>query len=47
MCVSFGNYAADGAEAMKLDEYWHSKASWYGPSGIVTGGRIEGFRNWH
>ena len=47
MCISLGNYAEGGVEAMELDKYWHPKASWYGPSGIGTGRGIKGFRNWH
>lgn len=47
MCDSLGNYATGGVEAMRLDKYWHPKASWYGPSGIGTGRGIKGFRNWH
>jgi predicted ester cyclase len=34
-------------EAMRLPDFWHSKCSWYGPSGIGTARGIEGFRNHH
>lgn len=47
MCDALSNYATGGVEAMALEKYWHSKASWYGPSGIGTGRGIAGFRNWH
>ena len=47
MCISLGNYATGGDEAMELVKYWHPKASWYGPSGIGTGRGIKGFRHWH
>lgn len=36
-----------GAEAMRLDHYWHPKMIWYGPAGIGSMRRISGFRNWH
>ena len=36
-----------GVEAMRLDDYWHPKMSWYGPAGIGTCRQISGFRNWH
>ena len=32
---------------MALVKYWHPKMNWYGPSGIGTNRRIQGFRNWH
>ena len=32
---------------MALDQYWHPKMNWYGPSGIGTNRHIQGFRNWH
>jgi len=47
MCVALGNYAEGGAEAMRLTDYWHPHCSWYGPSGIGTARRLQGFRNWH
>ena len=36
-----------GPEVMEMEAFWHSRTSWYGPSGIGTGRGIEGFRNWH
>jgi predicted ester cyclase len=36
-----------GPEVMKLEHYWHPKMNWFGPSGIGSMRRIEGFRNWH
>lgn len=47
MLAKLGEYASGGVEAMQLDRYWHSRFSWYGPSGIGTCRGIEGFRNWH
>jgi len=47
MCGALGDYATGGVEAMRLEQYWHPRSSWYGPSGIGTGRGIEGFRNWH
>lgn len=47
MCDSLGNFATKGVAGMELEKYWHSKCSWYGPSGIGTGRGIQGFRNWH
>lgn len=47
MCDSLGEYATGGIEAMRLDDYWHPKCSWYGPSGIGTARTMTGFRNWH
>lgn len=47
MCSALGNYASGGVEAMQLNNYWHPKCSWYGPSGIGTGRSITGFRDWH
>lgn len=47
MLKSLGNYADGGAKAMRLDDYWHPRCSWYGPSGIGTGRGLRGFRNWH
>jgi len=34
-------------KVMRLDTYWHTHCSWYGPAGIGTGRGISGFRNWH
>lgn len=47
MCDALGNYATGGVEAMRLNNYWHPKCSWYGPSGIGTARTMTGFRNWH
>lgn len=37
----------EGPEAMHLEQFWHPKMTWYGPSGIGSNRRISGFRNWH
>jgi predicted ester cyclase len=47
MCDALGNYATGGVEAMRLNDYWHPRCSWYGPSGIGTARTVTGFRNWH
>lgn len=47
MCVALGNYATGGVEAMRLNDYWHPRCSWYGPSGIGTARTVQGFRDWH
>ena len=47
MLAALGNFAEHGVEAMCLEEYWHPRCSWYGPSGIGTCRGIWGFRNWH
>lgn len=47
MLAGLGNFAEGGADAMRLEDYWHPRFSWYGPSGIGTGRGIAGFRNWH
>lgn len=47
MVGGLGKYASGGHEAMELDRYWHPKMSWYGPAGIGSNRRIEGFRSWH
>lgn len=47
MCNALGNYASCGVEAMQLNDYWHPRCSWYGPSGIGTARTIINFRNWH
>jgi predicted ester cyclase len=36
-----------GSDIMKMDQFWHPKMCWYGPSGIGSMRRIVGFRNWH
>ncbi|MGY3569838.1 ester cyclase [Vibrio paucivorans] len=47
MLNGLSKHAEGGVEAMNLEQYWHPKSSWYGPSGIGTGRGIAGFRNWH
>ncbi len=47
MIEGLGEYASGGHDAMQLERYWHPKMSWYGPAGIGSNRRIEGFRNWH
>lgn len=47
MCDSLGKFASGGVEAMALEDYWHDKCSWYGPSGIGSARTLKGFRNWH
>ena len=47
MLAALGNFAEHGVEAMRLDQYWHPRCSWYGPSGIGTCRGIKGFRHWH
>ena len=47
MVDSLGKYADGGHEAMRLERFWHPKMNWYGPAGIGSSRRIEGFRNWH
>lgn len=47
MLAGLGEFANGGVSAMRLQDYWHPRFSWYGPSGIGTGRGIEGFRNWH
>lgn len=36
-----------GLEVMNLEKYWHPKMIWYGPAGIGSMRRRQGFRNWH
>ena len=47
MLQKLSRFADGGVKAMALDQYWHPKMNWYGPSGIGTNRRIQGFRNWH
>ena len=47
MLQRLSRFADGGVKAMALDKYWHPKMNWYGPSGIGTNRRIQGFRNWH
>jgi predicted ester cyclase len=32
---------------MRLENYWHPRANWYGPAGIGTARGTAGLRNWH
>ena len=47
MLAGLSRYATGGVAAMRLEQYWHPRMSWYGPSGIGTGRGIAGFRHWH
>lgn len=47
MLGALGEFASGGVEAMRLQDSWHPRCNWYGPSGIGTGRGISGFRNWH
>ena len=47
MCAGLANFATGGVDAMGLEDYWHPRCNWYGPSGIGTGRGLSGFRNWH
>ena len=47
MLAALGEFAAGGVAAMRLDDYWHPRCDWYGPSGIGTGRGISGFRSRH
>lgn len=47
MLAALGNFASGGVEGMRLDDYWHPRCSWYGPSGIGTCRGISGFRKGH
>ncbi|MEL6425477.1 MAG: ester cyclase [Pseudomonadota bacterium] len=47
MLAALGNFAEGGVAAMRLEDHWHPKFSWYGPSGIGTGRGVAGFRAWH
>lgn len=40
-------HAEGGAKAMGLEDYWHPRCSWYGPSTIGTARGIQGFRKHH
>lgn len=44
LCKYPGNPDPD---VMQLDNYWHPRFNWYGPSGIGTCRGKSGFRNWH
>ena len=47
MLQRLSRFADGGVKAMALDQYWHPKMNWYGPSGIGPNRQIQGFRNWH
>lgn len=48
MLTDMGKHPQSGGpEVMRLERYWHPKMTWYGPAGIGTNRRIQGFRNWH
>ena len=39
--------AEGGPEIMQLEQHWHPRFNWYGPTGIGTARGIAGFRHWH
>lgn len=47
MLGGLARYAAGGHAAMRLADFWHPKMTWYGPAGIGTNRRIDGFRQRH
>lgn len=47
MGEDMGRHPAEPVEAMNLERYWHPRCSWYGPAGIGTARRIDGFRSVH
>ncbi len=47
MIDGLGKYESGGHEAMQLERYWHPRMNWYGPAGIGSNRRIDGFRQWH
>jgi predicted ester cyclase len=48
MLTEMGKHPLSGGpEIMQLEKFWHPKMCWYGPSGIGSMRRIQGFRNWH
>ena len=47
MCAGLLNFSNGGVDAMALDNYWHHRCNWYGPSGIGTGRGLSGVHNWH
>ena len=47
MLQGLSEHATGGVEAMGLERYWHPRSCWYGPSGIGTSRRIDGFRDRH
>lgn len=47
MLADMGRHPAEPEEVMRLERWWHPKFSWYGPAGIGTMRRIDGFRRHH
>lgn len=48
MLTAMGKHPLHGGpEIMELERFWHPKMVWYGPAGIGTMRRIDGFRHWH
>ncbi|WP_419841179.1 ester cyclase [Candidatus Poriferisodalis sp.] len=47
MLSDMGRHPREPVEAMRLEQWWHPKFSWYGPYGIGTGRGIAGFRRFH
>jgi len=47
MLSGLQEHASGGPQAMRLEQYWHPKMNWYGPSGIGTNRQIRGFRLFH
>jgi len=48
MLVAMKRHPSEGGpEVMEMENYWHPKMNWYGPSGIGTARGIQGFRDWH
>jgi predicted ester cyclase len=48
MLTAMGQHPLGGnPEIMQLERFWHPKCCWYGPAGIGSMRRIEGFRRWH
>lgn len=36
-----------GIKAMAMERYWHPQMNWYGPAGIGSARRLDGFQSWH
>jgi predicted ester cyclase len=48
MLTAMGKHPLNGGpEIMELERFWHPKMFWYGPAGIGSMRRIQGFRQWH
>ncbi|MFN4158998.1 MAG: hypothetical protein ACK4GO_11425 [Gemmobacter sp.] len=41
------NLTRDALIAMPQRDYWHPRMMWYGPAGIGTTRRLDGFVDWH